>query len=237
MFGKLQRSMASPAMAKLRWRTFMDIDVRGVLASVRAPTLVLARRDDQFTSFAAAEVLAAGIPNARFHSLTAGSHGGFDILDELCDAVLKFVGKDASAYAADRVLRTVMFTDIVGSTNRLSASGDVRWRHQLDIHDSLVEHMLSRYGGVQANHTGDGISRCSMRRRGRPAVRLNSCLSLLLTTFRFASASIPGSAKNGVRSGAVLRCTPVRGSARWRPQARCSRAAPSATIRGFRPYV
>lgn len=157
MFGKLQRSMASPAMAKLRWRTFMDIDVRGVLASVRAPTLVLARPDDQFTPFAAAEALADGIPNARFHALTAGSHGGFDILDELCDAVLKFVGQDASAFAADRVLKTVMFTDIVGSTDRLIAGGDVHWRHQLDIHDSLVEHMLSRYGGVQANHTGDGI--------------------------------------------------------------------------------
>jgi hypothetical protein len=102
MFGKLERSMASPAMAKRRWRTFMDIDVRG-------------------------------------------------------DAVLKFVGQDASAFAADRVLKTVMFTDIVGSTNRLSARGDVHWRHQLDIHNSLVGHMLSRYGGVQANHTGDGI--------------------------------------------------------------------------------
>ena len=60
MFGKLQRSMASPATAKLRRRTFMDIDVRGVLASVRVPTLVLARPDDQFTPFAAAEALAAG---------------------------------------------------------------------------------------------------------------------------------------------------------------------------------
>ena len=50
-----------------------------------------------------------------------------------------------------------MFTDIVGSTNRLSAGGDVHWRHQLDIHDRLVEHMLSRYGGVQADRTGDGI--------------------------------------------------------------------------------
>lgn len=50
-----------------------------------------------------------------------------------------------------------MFTDIVGSTEKLSAGGDARWRHQLDNHDSLVDYMLSKHGGVRAKHTGDGI--------------------------------------------------------------------------------
>ncbi len=157
MFGKLQRSIASPAMAKLRWRTFMDIDVRGVLASVCAPTLVLARPDDQFVPIEAAEALAAALPNARFERLPAGSHNGFDVLDELCDAVLKFVGNSPSQPADERVLKTVMFTDIVGSTERLSAQGDSRWRHQLDNHDNLVDHIVATYGGDRANHTGDGI--------------------------------------------------------------------------------
>jgi class 3 adenylate cyclase/pimeloyl-ACP methyl ester carboxylesterase len=157
MFGKLQRSIASPGMAKLRWKTFMDIDVRGVLASVRAPTLVLARPGDQFVSVEAAAALAAAIPNARFHSLPAGSHNAFDLLDELCEEVLKFVGSGPSSPVDERVLKTVMFTDIVGSTERLSAQGDTRWRHQLDNHDSLVDHMVAQYGGIRANHTGDGI--------------------------------------------------------------------------------
>jgi SAM-dependent methyltransferase len=73
------------------------------------------------------------------------------------------------------------------------------------------------------------FSHCSMRRRGRPAAPWNSCLPLLLTTFRFASASIPGSAKNGVRSGAVLRYTPVRGSAHLRARPRCWPVARFAT--------
>lgn len=157
MFGKLQRSIASPTMAKLRWRTFMDIDVRGVLASVRAPTLVMARPGDRFAPIEAAEALAAGIPNARFHVLPAGSHNGFDILDDLCEQMLGFVGEVPHAPVDERVLKTVMFTDIVGSTEKLSAQGDTHWRNQLDTHDILVDGMLARHSGVRANHTGDGV--------------------------------------------------------------------------------
>jgi pimeloyl-ACP methyl ester carboxylesterase len=157
MFGKLQRSITSPAMAKLRWRTFMDVDVRGVLPSVHTPTLVLARPGDLFVSIEAAEALAAALPNARFERLPAGSHSSFDILDELCEATLQFIGKSPSQPADERILKTVMFTDIVGSTERLSAQGDSRWRHQLDSHDDLVDHIVSTFGGHRANHTGDGI--------------------------------------------------------------------------------
>jgi class 3 adenylate cyclase len=157
MFGKHQRAIASPTMAKLRWRTFMDIDVRGVLASVRAPTLVMARPGDRFVSIEAATALAAGRPNAIFHRLPSGSHNGFDIIDELSAQMLKFIGHGETASTDDRVLKTVVFTDIVGSTERLSAQGDAHWRHQLDTHDDLVEYTLSRHGGFRANHTGDGI--------------------------------------------------------------------------------
>jgi len=157
MFGKHQRAIASPTMAKLRWRTFMDIDVREVLASVRAPTLVMARPGDRFVSIEAATALAAGLPNATFHRLPSGSHNGFDIIDELGAQMLKFIGHGEPASTDDRVLKTVVFTDIVGSTERLSAQGDAHWRHQLDTHDDLVEYTLSQHGGVRANHTGDGI--------------------------------------------------------------------------------
>ena len=107
----------------------------------------------QFVPIEAAQALAAALPNSRFERLPAGSHNGFDVLDELCDAVLKFVGNSPSRPADERVLKTVMFTDIVGSTERLSAQGDSRWRHQLDNHDNLVDHIVATYGGDRANHT------------------------------------------------------------------------------------
>lgn len=156
-FGKLQRSVASPTMAKLRWRTFMDIDVRGVLASVRAPTLVVARPGDGFVPIEAAQSLATAIPDAQFRAFPAGPHSGFDIVDELGDAIVAFAGKSPDAPADERVLKTVMFTDIVDSTAKLAASGDAHWRHQLDNHDTLLDHLLSQHGGVRAKHTGDGV--------------------------------------------------------------------------------
>lgn len=156
-FGKLQRSVASPSMAKLRWSTFMDIDVRSVLTAIRVPTLVVARPGDRFVDFEAAQALAAGIPGAQFHALPRGEHNGFDILDELSNSVLAFTGESPRVPADERVLKTVMFTDIVGSTKRLSAQGDTRWRHQLDNHDNLVDHIVGTFGGQRANHTGDGI--------------------------------------------------------------------------------
>ena len=157
MYGRLQRTVASPTMAKLRWQTFMDIDVRGVLSSVRCPTLVMARPGDRLVPIEAAEALAAAIPNAKFHALPEGSHSGFDVVDELTEQMLTFAGEAPDAPMDERVLKTVMFTDIVGSTERLSAQGDSRWRHQLDNHDSLVGHIVAKYDGTRVNHTGDGI--------------------------------------------------------------------------------
>ena len=71
--------------------------------------------------------------------------------------VLEFVRQRPGSTAGERILTTVLFTDIVGSTEQLSAQGDERWRHQLDIHDALVETLLAKYGGKCAKHTGDGI--------------------------------------------------------------------------------
>ncbi|BAX90695.1 hydrolase [Mycobacterium shigaense] len=157
MFGKRQRSIASPTTAKLWWQALMEIDVRAVLPAVRAPTLVLARPDDRFVPIEAAAALATAIPNSSFHALRAGAHNGFDILDELITQVTEFVGAEANGPADDRVLKTVLFTDIVSSTERLTAHGDAHWRHQLDSHDTLVSHLLASHDGVRAKHTGDGI--------------------------------------------------------------------------------
>jgi class 3 adenylate cyclase len=157
MFGKLQRSVASPMMAKRWWQAFMDLDIRGVLGAVNVPTLVMARPGDRFVPIEASANLAAVMPNARFLKLPEGPHSAFDIADEMASHAVRFVCEQQPERVDERVLKTVLFTDIVGSTEQLSEHGDAHWRHQLDRHDSVVDAMLARYGGFRANHTGDGI--------------------------------------------------------------------------------
>lgn len=157
MFGKLQRAMVSPMMAKLWWKAFMEIDVRSVLASVRAPTLVTARQDDRLVAVEAAAALAAAIPEAQFQLLPPGPHGPFDIVADRVPLIVNFVCDKPSERPDERILKTVMFTDIVGSTEQLSVTGDAHWRHQLDAHDEVVDWLLEQHGGQRAKHTGDGI--------------------------------------------------------------------------------
>ena len=77
--------------------------------------------------------------------------------DTLGSAILDFVTGRPSVAVDERVLKTVLFTDIVGSTDLLSARGDARWRQQLDAHDKLVDSVLTKYGGRRVKHTGDGV--------------------------------------------------------------------------------
>jgi class 3 adenylate cyclase/pimeloyl-ACP methyl ester carboxylesterase len=156
-FGKIQRSMHTPTMAQLAWQALMNVDIRGVLQDIRTPTLVLARSDDQLAPPDAAAALAAGIRGAQFHMLPPGAHSTSDIFDLVGARVLEFVCDTPSAAPTERVLTTVVFTDIVGSTEQLTAAGDAHWRAQLDAHDQVVDAMLPKYGGRRAKHTGDGV--------------------------------------------------------------------------------
>jgi class 3 adenylate cyclase/alpha-beta hydrolase superfamily lysophospholipase len=154
-YGRYQRTSASPTMASWLWQALMEIDVREVLGSIQAPTLVLARPGDQVAPFEAAAALATAIPGAEFKALPDGPHALFD--DAFVSAVLDFVGGSPSTAIDERVLKTVLFTDIVSSTELLSAHGDAKWRHQLDAHDKVVDRLLTKYGGSRVKHTGDGV--------------------------------------------------------------------------------
>jgi pimeloyl-ACP methyl ester carboxylesterase len=155
LYGRMQRASASPTMALMLWKALEKIDVRPVLNAVRVPTLVLARRGDEVANPEAGAAMAARIPDAQFRELPPGPHALFD--DALASAILDFVCGTHSDGANERVLSTVLFTDIVGSTELLSAHGDTQWRHELDAHDRVVESMLAKYGGRRAKHTGDGV--------------------------------------------------------------------------------
>ncbi|MGH3678577.1 MAG: adenylate/guanylate cyclase domain-containing protein [Mycobacterium sp.] len=157
MIGREQRACASPMMARMMWQAVAEIDVRGVLGGVRTPTMVLARKGDRIAPFESAVALAAGIPNAELRELPPGEHYAIDLVDLIPQLVLEFVGQQADAKPAERVLSTVLFTDIVGSTELLAAQGDEHWRRQLDDHDRVVDVLLSRFGGRRAKHTGDGV--------------------------------------------------------------------------------
>jgi class 3 adenylate cyclase len=101
--------------------------------------------------------MANGIPGAQLLSLPPGEHDAIDIVELLARPILEFVCERPVATTTQRVLSTVLFTDIVGSTEQLSASGDARWRRQLDVHDRVVDWLVEKYGGRRAKHTGDGI--------------------------------------------------------------------------------
>ncbi|MFN8227773.1 MAG: adenylate/guanylate cyclase domain-containing protein [Mycobacterium sp.] len=155
-YGRYQRTSASPTMAAWLWQALLEIDVRGILTSIHTPALVLARPDDQVAPFEAAAALAAAMPAARFAALPAGPHSLID--DVLGSAIRDFVAETPGIHAVDeRVLATVLFTDIVGSTEQLSSVGDSTWRQQLDTHDKVVDWLLEKYGGRRVKHTGDGI--------------------------------------------------------------------------------
>ena len=155
IYGKAQRAGASPTMCLMLLRALLDSDVSGVLSSVRTPTLVMSRAGDEVAPIKAAKALATAMPNAQFLELPPGPHALLD--DALAAEVLNFVCGAPAEEQSERVLSTVLFTDIVGSTEQLSAQGDTHWRHQLDAHDKLVDWMLEKYGGRRVKHTGDGI--------------------------------------------------------------------------------
>jgi pimeloyl-ACP methyl ester carboxylesterase/class 3 adenylate cyclase len=138
------------------------IDVRHVLPAVRVPTLVLHRVDDEDTRLPEGRYLAERIPAAQFTQLPGADHGWWVDSGQIVDQIEPFLTglRDAGEWEAvepDRVLATVLFTDIVGSTSRLAELGDRRWRELLQAHHALVRRLLVRYSGREVDTAGDGF--------------------------------------------------------------------------------
>jgi class 3 adenylate cyclase/alpha-beta hydrolase superfamily lysophospholipase len=134
-----------------------DIDVREVLPAIRVPTLVVHARQDLVVAFEHGPYLAAHIPGATLFEYD-GEHLPFFVgADETMDAIEEFVTGAVHRPAADRVLATVLFTDVVGSTERAAALGDRDWKSLLDRHDEVLRDVIARHGGLEVNTTGDGM--------------------------------------------------------------------------------
>ncbi len=148
---------ASPATARAFLGVALGGDVRHVLPAIGVPTLVLHRVDNQALAPEHVRYLAENIPAAKLVELP-GCEDLFWIgdADELLGEVQEFLTGGPRAVDLSRVLLSVLFTDIVGSTQVAARLGDTRWRHVLEQHDSLVRRELARYGGHEVKTMGDG---------------------------------------------------------------------------------
>jgi pimeloyl-ACP methyl ester carboxylesterase len=152
------RRSASPGGGVALMRMNTQIDVRDVLLSVRVPTLVVHRRDDIDVRVDEGRYIAERIPGARFVELAGDAHTiwGGDT-DAIIDEVEEFVTGVRPATRSERVLATVLFTDIAGSTERAADLGDARWRELLEAHHGVVRSQLERYRGREIDTAGDGF--------------------------------------------------------------------------------
>jgi class 3 adenylate cyclase/predicted alpha/beta hydrolase len=157
-WGRFERLSVSPSAAVALARMNADIDVRSVLASVRVPTLVIHRRDDARIKFAGGQYLAEKIAGARFVELSGQDHpiwtGDIDLV---VDEIEEFLTGTRPFPEPDRVLATLLFTDIVDSTKRAVKLGDKRWQQLLDQHDAIVRREIARLRGREVKTTGDGF--------------------------------------------------------------------------------
>jgi pimeloyl-ACP methyl ester carboxylesterase len=151
------RASASPGAARDLILMNSEIDVRPVLSAVRAPTLVLHRSGDLDSRPEEGRYIADHIQGARFVLLPGNDHVPWMDSDQILDQVEEFVTGIAPEHEPQRILATVVFTDIVGSTGQLADIGDKRWRNLLESHNRLIRSGLQRFRGREISTAGDGF--------------------------------------------------------------------------------
>lgn len=157
-WSRLLRQGTSPAGAIALIDLYRELDARDVLPTIGVPALVLHRRDDRVVSVRQGQYLAEKIPDARFVELSGADH--FAMVgdqDALLDEVEEFLLGTRRAREPERALATILFTDIVGSTERAAELGDRRWRDLLERHDALVRRQLDLHRGREVKTMGDGF--------------------------------------------------------------------------------
>lgn len=180
--GRLERASASPASIVALLRANYELDVRHILPSIHLPTLILHRKGDALVPVACGRYLAEHIPGARYVEVPGDDHFVVDeeTQDIIADEIEEFMTGARHHLEPDRVLATVMFTDIVGSTERAAELGDSRWRELLNSYYAVVRKELTVFRGREVNTAGDGLlatfdgparairCACSVRERLRP---------------------------------------------------------------------
>jgi class 3 adenylate cyclase len=157
-FARLERLAASPGTAAKLLMMNADVDVRAVLPSIQVPTLVLHRAGDRFIDPRHSHYLAEHIPGARFVELPGEEAISFGMdSDPLLDEIEEFLTGARHALDGERILATVMFSDVVDSTVRAAELGDRRWRDQLELLEAAIRRELGRFRGRAVKTMGDGL--------------------------------------------------------------------------------
>ena len=157
-WGRLERLSYGPGNALAYFRMNAQIDVRSILPTIRVPTLVLQRTEDSYRDPGHATYLAEHIPGAKFVGLPGADHLPYvGDANSVLDEVEEFLTGVRPLPELDRVLATVLFTDIVGSTERASRLGDRAWKDLLERHHALVRQELGRFRGTEIDIAGDGF--------------------------------------------------------------------------------
>jgi class 3 adenylate cyclase len=157
-WGRFERHSVRPGMVAPIFETINALDLRAVLPAIRVPTLIMHRRGDRLIDVSNARYLADHIPAARYVELDGDDHIYFaGDADALLDEVEEFVTGSRGTHDSERVLATVMFTDIVGSTEHAARLGDRRWHDLIADHDRLLHNQISVYRGRTIRTTGDGV--------------------------------------------------------------------------------
>src|ERR1700694_552436 len=196
-FAASEMASASPGAVIRLLEMDENIDVRAVLSTISVPTLVVHATGDTIVPFQCGEYLAGHIPNARLLPLDFAAHFGTEptgpIVDWL-DDFEEFITGARPVGFTERVLSTVLYTDIVDSTARAASIGDATWRQTLDRHDRLVGREIDRHRGITVKSTGDGV----LARFDGPA-RAVSC-GLAITD---AASDLGLEVRAGLHTGAI----------------------------------
>jgi len=154
-----ERLAASPGILAQMMPLIVEMDVRALLPTIRVPTLVLQHTDDQFSVREWGKYIADHISGAKYVELPG--HNAYHFVEPGWRAsfqeIAQFLTGQQPDVADDRVLATVLFTDIVDSTRRAAEMGDRDWHALLDAHDAVVRSQLARYRGREVNTSGDGF--------------------------------------------------------------------------------
>jgi class 3 adenylate cyclase len=228
---RFERQSASPSAVIAIVRMNREIDVRHILPAIHVPTLIMHRAGDLAQPVQNGRYLADNIPGAKFLELPGENHIPLfepEITDRIVGEVEEFLTGSRSEADVDRVLATLLFTDIVDSTKRAATLGDRQWRALLDRHDNTVRQQLARFRGREVKSLGDGF----MATFDGPARAVRCAASISDSTRSFGIA-----VRSGLHTGEIeLKGDDVAGiavhiAARVAAEAKAGETVVSSTVR------
>jgi len=195
-WGRFQRQACSPGAVVALLRMTYEIDTRAVLSAIRVPALILHRVDDRMMPIEHARYLAQLMPGAVLAELPGVDHFFWTgDANAYLERIEEFLTGQRHDCESDRVLATVLFADIAGSTERAAQLGDARWHELLDNFYSVARRQLERFRGREVDTAGEAFLRPSTAPRGLCAVLPPSAQVFALSAWRFAPACTQASAR------------------------------------------